>query len=255
MADMVLPNARQLRFLVIDDQPFIRQLVGQVLRSAGVVDIENAANGAEAIEKLRTQATAKMSSEGASRQRDFACVITDFNMKPLNGVHVLKAIRTGHSGAFRETPVVILTAFTDDLLVAAGLALDANGFVVKPVSRNNLLARVASATSRKFKLKSEEEYGAVEVPEPSVPVSDTRQKVRGAPAGVVGQEIPDGTDEKAVLVPIGELREGFRVAADVKDPDGTMVVRKGQPVTGDLMQKFAQLRSIGGIADSLWVWR
>ena len=165
MDDQKFMNAGQMRILVVDDQPFVRHIVRDALLSVGVGEVVEASSGAEAIEKIREVSTARSSKGGpAPDEMEIACVITDFNMKPLNGIHVLKSIRTGDSGAPRNTPVVILTGHSDDSLVAAGRALDASGYVVKPVSRDDLLSRVNKATNRAFNLKPADEYEVVEVP-------------------------------------------------------------------------------------------
>lgn len=256
MAETTLPNADQLRFLVVDDQPFIRQIVRQALASAGVVDVENARNGADAIEKIRSAVTARSSRKeaGASPKR-FDCVIMDLNMDPLNGIYVLKAIRTGTSGAPRDTPVVILTAHSDDNLVAAGLALDANEFIIKPVSRDGLLSRVRRATSRKFTLKPKKEYAVVEVPEMVAAGTTVRGTAREQEITFVGQAVPEAADQDAVLVRIDDIAVGIKLAAEVRDPDGVVVIRRSERITQSLLRKIADLRSIDGIADELWVWR
>ena len=133
---------------------YMNLLVRGALLSVGVGEVVEASSGAEAIEKIREVSTARSSKGGpAPDEMEIACGITDFNMKPLNGIHVLKSIRTGDSGAPRNTPVVILTGHSDDSLVAAGRALDASGYVVKPVSRDDLLSQVNKATNRAFNLK------------------------------------------------------------------------------------------------------
>ena len=249
-------NAQQMRILVVDDQPFIRQIVRDSLTSAVVGEVLDSPNGAEPIERIRAVATARLSkSTTGPEETEFACVITDFNMKPLNGIHVLKSIRTGGSGAPRNTPVVILTGHSDDRLVAAGRALDANGYVVKPVSRDELLSRVIQATNRPIDLKSPEEYGKVEVPEPTAANSAMPEPIHQEEITSVVQDVPSASDHEATLVPIDEIDVGFKLAANVRDPEGNVVMRKGKIINPVLMKKITNLRLIDGIAAALWIWK
>ena len=256
MDDQKFLNARQMRILVVDDQPFIRQIVRDALLSVGVGEVVDASSGAEAIEKIREVATARSSKGGpAPAEMEIACIITDFNMKPLNRIHVLKSIRTGGSGAPRNTPVVILTRHSDDRLVAAGRALDANGYVVKPVSRDELLSRVIKATNRPIDLKPADEYGGVEVPEPLAANSAMPEPVHDEELTSVVQDVPAASDQEAALVPIDDIDVGFKLAADVRDPDGVVVMRKGKHIDPILLRKITNLRHIDGIATALWIWR
>ncbi|MBT5861217.1 MAG: response regulator, partial [Alphaproteobacteria bacterium] len=255
MDELKFLNARQMRILVVDDQPFIRQIVRDALVSVGVGEVTDASSGADAIQQIRGVATADSAKAEGVATAGFACVITDFNMKPLNGIHVLKSIRTGSSGAPRDTPVVILTGHSDDRLVAAGRALDANGYVVKPVSRDELLSRVIKATNRSIDLKSAEEYGMVEVPEPTAANSAMPEPAHDEDLTSVVQDVPDATDQDATLIPVDDIEVGYKLAADVRDPEGNVVMRKGKHINPILLRKLTNLRLIEGIATALWVWR
>src|SRR5271170_4855113 len=73
----------ELRFLVADDRSFIRTLVNSMLLQEGARHIGRAASGQEAIEVLQ---------KGGGR---FDCIISDWNMEPINGVQLLQKIRAG----------------------------------------------------------------------------------------------------------------------------------------------------------------
>ena len=168
-----------LRFLVVDDHQFSRYITIEALKWLDATSIDEAHDASEAIALL--QGTASMDSaslassalakrfgqrpdQGAGKDR-FDCVITDFNMSPLNGLHLLKAIRTGEAKCARETPVLMLTGFSDDYLIASALNLDVNAFVLKPISRAAFSEKLARVLGRPVKPQSVELYRAVEIPE------------------------------------------------------------------------------------------
>ncbi|MDP2181949.1 MAG: response regulator [Actinomycetota bacterium] len=89
-------SARQ-SILVVDDDPFMRELTRIHLESAGhVVVLAN--GGAEGVAKARSLAP--------------AVIIMDFSMPGLSGTDALKQIRADPDIA--ETPVLMLTAWSSD---------------------------------------------------------------------------------------------------------------------------------------------
>ena len=87
-------EASQGRILVVDDDGEMRALLAEVLREAGY-DVKEAANGAEALIRLRAES--------------FAAIVLDKNMPGLTGLDLLPGMRV----ICPETPVVLITAFGD----------------------------------------------------------------------------------------------------------------------------------------------
>jgi CheY-like chemotaxis protein len=117
-------------FLVVDDEEFVRVLVTRFLKRSGAASVVTMANGREAIAAIRSVDVA------------FDAIITDINMRPMNGIELLRAVRTGAEGLKRNMAVIVLTAHSEAELVAEALALDADAFVVKPVEREILVERI-----------------------------------------------------------------------------------------------------------------
>jgi len=117
-------------FLVVDDEGFIRTLVARFLKRSGAASVVEAADGSEAMAAL------------ASSEVTFDAVISDINMRPMNGIELLRAIRTGVDGLKRNTPVLLLTVHGEAEFVAEAMALDADAFVLKPVERKSLIDRI-----------------------------------------------------------------------------------------------------------------
>ena len=117
-------------FLVVDDEGFIRTLVARFLKRSGAAAVVEAADGGQAMAAI------------ASYDMTFDAIISDINMRPVSGIELLRAIRTGAGGLKRNTPVLLLTVHAEAELVAEAMALDADAFVLKPVERKSLIDRV-----------------------------------------------------------------------------------------------------------------
>jgi CheY-like chemotaxis protein len=140
-------------FLVVDDEEFQRSMVRRFLIRFGAEGVDEAADGLIAIERLQ------------NCDMSYDAVITDFKMPNLNGIALLKAIRVGALGLKRNTPVIMLTTHSDANLVAMALALDADGFVIKPVSKEGLGQRVERALRKLVSIREVRQYRQVAIPD------------------------------------------------------------------------------------------
>lgn len=110
------------KFLIVDDFATMRRFVRVVLSELDCSDAVEAADGIDALAKLRAE------------QFDF--VITDVGMPLMDGFELLKQIKA--DPALRHLPVLLVTTETqkDDVLRAAQSG--AAGYIVKPFSRATL---------------------------------------------------------------------------------------------------------------------
>ena len=111
--------------LIVDDDPLIRELIGEILRREGYV-VETAENGNEALAALRNQRC--------------ALVLLDVSMPVLDGFQTLEKIK-GDPLA-REIPVVMLTAARAEKDVRRALSLGVAGYIAKPIDTPKLLENV-----------------------------------------------------------------------------------------------------------------
>src|SRR5580658_28086 len=89
-----------LCLLLIEDEKFIRHTIRQLLRSLGIANIKEAADGTEALAALRN-----------GFQPDV--IICDVQMAPMDGVTFLKAIRQEADPTLAAIPVIVLTVSAD----------------------------------------------------------------------------------------------------------------------------------------------
>jgi DNA-binding response OmpR family regulator len=114
--------------LVVDDAPNIVELVQLYLEGAGYATLA-AGDGPTAVELHRTQ------------RPDL--VILDLMLPGMDGFEVCRAIRRE-----ADTPVIMLTARSDDVDAIVGLELGADDYVTKPFNPRALVARVKAILRR-----------------------------------------------------------------------------------------------------------
>jgi two-component system chemotaxis response regulator CheY len=111
--------------LTVDDSPSVRQMIKLVLGPAGYTVIE-AADGAEGLAKAKANPV-KM-------------IITDLNMPVMNGLELIRALRTVPS--IVGVPIVFLTTESNDAAKQEAKAAGATGWITKPFKPEQLLAVV-----------------------------------------------------------------------------------------------------------------
>jgi two-component system OmpR family response regulator len=116
------------RILVVDDEKWVRDLVGRYLEEAGF-DVVTAADGRKALTQFD------------SHRPDL--VILDWMLPGLDGLEVATRIRKESS-----VPIIMLTARTDEGDRIKGLEFGADDYVVKPFSTRELEARVRAVLRR-----------------------------------------------------------------------------------------------------------
>jgi CheY-like chemotaxis protein len=272
-----------LRFLVVDDHKFSRQITIEALKWLNGTKITEAVDATDAIALLQDAASYDRgnaaSSEMAKRlelsddrlfgQGKIDCVITDFNMSPLNGLHLLKSIRTGKAKCPRDIPVLMLTGFSDDHLIAASLDLDINAFVLKPISRVKLGETLRRVLMRPITLKGEDAYEAIAVPEcddlKAFQTDATPRKSEGKDDAE--PELPEELKGRSVQsirltqllardpkFGVAFLGEDIVIGEDVKDPSGAVFLHRGTKLSTYLLEKLQKLQEMGMLPEELKVF-
>lgn len=119
---------RDRRVLVVEDDPTVREVACDYLRSAGFI-VDEAADGVEALRM--------------AEQTPPDLIVLDRMIPGFDGVEVCRRIR-----ATRSTPIIMLTALgsVDDRI--EGLEAGADDYLAKPFSPRELLLRVQSILRR-----------------------------------------------------------------------------------------------------------
>jgi CheY-like chemotaxis protein len=121
-----MPEPRELRILIVDDEPHIRATVSAMLQTEGYA-VDEAANGADALHAVEHRAP--------------DVILLDMRMPVLDGWGFARELRRrGH-----RTPIVVMTAARDAARWAREIA--AETFVAKPFGFDDLLTAVEEAHS------------------------------------------------------------------------------------------------------------
>lgn len=118
-----------LRILIADDHAIVRKGMIQILEETGTVfEIEEAANGNEAIQK--------------ARDSKFDLVLLDISMPGKSGVDVLKQLKT----EYPKLPVLILSMYPEEQYAVRLIKAGASGYITKE-SAPELLAEAVTKVS------------------------------------------------------------------------------------------------------------
>jgi two-component system chemotaxis response regulator CheY len=117
-----------VRVLLIEDNDFMRETVASMLRDIGFRDVTEAVDGHDALRQL------ELANPGL--------IICDISMQPMDGLQFVEALRQHEWPRAREIPIVFLTVHTEAPIVKRAVKLGVEAYVVKPVQKKQLEARV-----------------------------------------------------------------------------------------------------------------
>lgn len=144
---LVVTAFDRLRFVVIDDDRAILQIVEAFLATASVGGVIPAISCFTALNLL------------ADKTKKVDCIICDHSMPTMTGLSLLQEIRGGkHPNIPRNMPFIMLTSSGQEDVVRAAIALDVHGYVKKPVSKDTLVKSIHRAFNRQLVLKQPDHY-------------------------------------------------------------------------------------------------
>lgn len=111
--------------MTVDDSASIRQMVSFTLRQADYQVVE-AVDGRDALSKIN--------------QTEVSMVLADLNMPRMDGIELIKSLRT--DPRYRFMPIVMLTTESQTQKKLEGKSAGATGWIVKPFNPDQLLAVV-----------------------------------------------------------------------------------------------------------------
>jgi len=132
------------KVLVIEDNSFVRQILTQVLRGLHIMDIVEATDGADALEKLKMY------------EPDL--ILVDWEMQPLNGIEFIKIIRAGEDFDDRYIPIIMVTGHSEQHRIIQARDAGITEMLVKPVSAEKLYRRIKSVIERPRTFVEAESY-------------------------------------------------------------------------------------------------
>ena len=127
-------SARKGKILVVDDDPYNRDLLVQTLSRDGHI-LSTAENGEIALEMISNQA--------------FDLVLLDIQMPGIDGHEVLRLFKGSQETAL--LPAIMISGLEDIDLVVECIEIGADDYLPKPCNLTLLRARVCSSLEKKFR--------------------------------------------------------------------------------------------------------
>jgi two-component system chemotaxis response regulator CheY len=116
-----------MRALVVDDSRAARMIIREILREMGTEVVE-AGDGRQALEQLRENPEVEL-------------VLVDWNMPVMDGLEFIRRVRSERS--YDGLRIVMVTTETESEQVTRALTAGANEYVMKPFSKEVLVAKLA----------------------------------------------------------------------------------------------------------------
>jgi two-component system chemotaxis response regulator CheY len=123
-----MPQAADVEIMVVDDQRAMRALVRDSLAQIGCACVSECGDGNEALQSLRA--------------RPVHLVVSDLNMPVMDGLALLRAVRSEPTLA--NTAFSMLSSRADVALVKEAIALGVNNYLVKPFTLGTLKRKIES---------------------------------------------------------------------------------------------------------------
>lgn len=115
------------RVLIVDDIPFIRTVIRDILEEAGFNVVGEASDGAQAL--------------GLYKALKPDVVLLDIHMPVLDGIETLKRIISFN----RKATVIMCSSLGDQQNIINAISLGAKDFVVKPFRKERIISAIRKA--------------------------------------------------------------------------------------------------------------
>ncbi|MDG1995442.1 MAG: response regulator [Emcibacteraceae bacterium] len=117
-----------LSILIVDDYKTMLRIIRNLLKQLGFNNVDEATDGAEALNKLRS--------------KNYDLVISDWNKEPMTGYELLKEVRS--DDILKALPFIMVTAESKTDNVIAAKKAGVNNYIVKPFNAATLKSKLTS---------------------------------------------------------------------------------------------------------------
>ncbi|HYD16112.1 MAG TPA: response regulator [Hyphomicrobium sp.] len=120
-----------LEVLIVEDRQVMLKIIRRLLVQLGYAKVDEAANGLQALEKIR--------------EKRYDLILSDWNMDSMSGFDLLKIVRA--DSETKEIPFILVTAESRPENILAAKAAGATGYLVKPFKLDMLEKTLDSVLS------------------------------------------------------------------------------------------------------------
>jgi two-component system, chemotaxis family, chemotaxis protein CheY len=122
----------EMPVLVVDDFPTMIRIISNLLRQLGFSNIDSASDGGQAFQLMN--------------ERDYGLVISDWNMEPVTGLDLVKAVRSHER--LNDTPFIMVTAESKPENVIVAKLAGVNSYIVKPFNAETLRMKLSGVLGK-----------------------------------------------------------------------------------------------------------
>lgn len=130
LAEKAKARGRPYRILIVDDEPWVREIFHDFCTLTDAFSVEMAAGGAEAVEKVRTNG--------------YDLITLDLIMPDMSGLEALTEIKR----ASPRVPIIVITGNATDKLVNRAGVLGACKVMYKPIQLSDFIAELSTTLTR-----------------------------------------------------------------------------------------------------------
>lgn len=138
------PGLKNISFVIVDNHPQIISLLRTILHSFGAREMYDGSDGVEGLQLIQTY------------EPDI--VITDWAMKPMSGIQMVKTMRKHENQLIRFMPVIMLTGYSERGRIVTARDSGINEYLLKPVSPKSLYSRIRAVIEQPRRFVKAGEY-------------------------------------------------------------------------------------------------
>lgn len=117
-----------MRVLLVDDSRAMRSIVARILRKVGITEIEEAADGQQALDRMDNGPVPDLA-------------LVDWNMPVMNGLDFVSSVRKRRE--FRSMTIMMVTTESEHSQIVRALAAGAHEYLIKPFDDEALIDKLA----------------------------------------------------------------------------------------------------------------
>ena len=114
--------------LVVDDYKTMLRIIRNLLKQLGFNNVEDASDGQTALDKIK--------------RKKYGLVISDWNMQPMTGLDLLKAVKS--ESDLKDIPFIMVTAESKTENVIAAKEAGVSNYIIKPFNASTLKTKISS---------------------------------------------------------------------------------------------------------------
>ena len=225
---------REISVLVVDDEPSFREGLVHALTAEGFA-VRTASDGAEALDAFRAQ------------RPDL--VLLDVMLPIVSGIDVCRQIR-----AEAETPVIMVSARSEEIDAVVGLEVGADDYIAKPYRLRELVARMRTVLRRHAATEGAAALGdGTTTGADREPAAQRNPSGPSGPSGSIGPSGPSSTDRRgSSTVAVDDLeldedRHEVRLAGELVD-----LPLKEFQLLAQLMRNVGYVVTRADLIDRVW---